>query len=79
MEPARAQMEAQKAIFGAQWQRSQMQTEARQKAFGAVLGGLSSAAAASLGAPSVGGGGGGGGGASYIDTTSPIQPNTMNA
>ena len=45
MEPAKAQMEAQRAIFGAEWQRSQMQTEARQKAFGTVLGGAGDIAA----------------------------------
>lgn len=51
MQPAQAQMEAQKAIFGAQWQRSQMQTEARQKAFGGILSGLGAAGAAAIGAP----------------------------
>lgn len=49
MEPARAQLEAQKAIFGAEWQRAQMQSEARQKMFGGVLQGAGSALAAYVG------------------------------
>ena len=50
MEPARAQMEAQKAIFGAEWQRAQMQTDARQKMAGGILSGVGGAAAAFVGA-----------------------------
>lgn len=46
MQPAQAQMEAQKAIFGAEWQRAQMQTEARGKVFGGVLQAGGAAAAA---------------------------------
>lgn len=49
MEPARAQLEAQKAIFGAEWQRSQMQADLRGKMFGGVLQGVSGAAAAAVG------------------------------
>lgn len=45
MEPARAQLEAQKAIFGAEWQRSQMQSDLRTKAFAGVLGGVADAGA----------------------------------
>ena len=51
MQPAQAQMEAQKAIFGAEWERSKMQTEARQKAFGGILQGIGSVGAAAIGAP----------------------------
>lgn len=51
MEPARAQMEAQKAIFGAQWERSQLQTAARQKAFGGILSGIGSIGGAMVGGP----------------------------
>jgi len=50
MEPAKAQMEAQKAIFGAEWERGQMQADLRAKAFGGVLQGVASGAATAIGA-----------------------------
>lgn len=75
MEPAKAQMEAQKAIFGAEWERSQLQTAARQKAFGGILSGVGAIGGAMIGGPAGAAAGSQlGGGMAMAGNPAPLPP-----